>query len=123
MFTHMFLGSNDTERSKRFYDGVMSALGFEGGAHPRGWAYHSATQGLIVATPRDGGETAPSNGFTLGFAAPDRAAVDRFHAAGLANGGTCEGPPGIREESPGHMYGAYLRDPDGHKLCAFARAG
>ena len=55
---------------------------------------------------------------TLGFKAKSYAEVDAFHANGLAGGGTCEGAPGVRENSPGQMYGAYLRDPDGNKLSA-----
>ena len=53
-------------------------------------------------------------------AAPDKAAVDAFHAAGIANGGTDEGAPGNRAGAPGNPYGAYLRDPVGNKICAFA---
>lgn len=75
---------------------------------------------MIVAKPADGAPHTVSNGHTLGFKAQNIGSVDAFHAAGLANGGTDEGAPGIRENSPGRMYGAYLRDPDGNKICAFA---
>ena len=57
------------------------------------------------------------NGVTVAFEAPDRASVDRFHAAGLAQGGTDEGAPGLRPHYHPDYYGAYLRDPDGNKLC------
>ena len=50
--------------------------------------------------------------------------MDAWHAAGVANGGTtCEDPPGVREGGMGKMYLAYLRDPDGNKLCALHRMG
>jgi hypothetical protein len=59
---------------------------------------------------------------TIGFAAASSAAADAWHAAGLAAGGaTCEEPPGVREGSAGKLYLAYLRDPDGHKICALHR--
>ena len=64
------------------------------------------------------------NGSTVGFACSSPAQADAWHAAGVANGGTtCEDPPGVREGSIGKMYLAYLRDPDGNKLCALHRMG
>ena len=120
MFTHCFLGTNDTERSRKFYDPVMSTLGLQGAPLPIGTGYFGLEGGFIVATPANGEPHTVSNGHTLGFKAANHAAVDAFHAAGVANGGSCEGPPGIRPNSPGQMYGAYLRDPDGNKICAFA---
>jgi predicted lactoylglutathione lyase len=55
----------------------------------------------------------------VGFACSSQEQVDAWHAAGLAAGGSsCEDPPGVRG---GVMYLAYLRDPDGHKLCALYR--
>jgi len=120
MFTHSFLGTNDVPASRKFYDAVMATLGYTGAALPHGTAYASPTGALIVATPRDGEAHTVSNGHTLGFKAADAATVDAWHAAGLANGGADEGAPGVREQSPGKQYGAYLRDPDGNKICVFA---
>ncbi|MEZ5743275.1 MAG: VOC family protein [Sphingomonadaceae bacterium] len=120
MFTHSFLGTNDVERSRSFYNAVLGALGHNGVELPHGTAYPSENGSLIVASPANGEAHTVSNGHTLGFKAADYAAVDAFHAAGLANGGSCEGEPGIRPNSPGAQYGAYLRDPDGNKICAFA---
>jgi catechol 2,3-dioxygenase-like lactoylglutathione lyase family enzyme len=76
---------------------------------------------FMLGAPRDGQPACHGNGDTFGFSAPDAAAVDAWHKAGLANGGTDEGEPGPREVAGGR-YGAYLRDPDGHKLCAYAAA-
>ena len=72
----------------------------------------------VVLKPGNGLPSTYANGGTLGFAAPSRAAVREFHAAGVANGGKCEGAPGPRNFTP-TAYAAYLRDPDGNKVCAY----
>ncbi|HQS98378.1 MAG: glyoxalase [Novosphingobium sp. 17-62-19] len=121
MFTHTFLGTNDIDQSRTFYTAVMGALGHATAVPlPHGTAFPSANGALVVAKPANGEQHTVSNGHTLGFKATDSSVVDAFHAAGLANGGTCEGEPGVRVNSPGQQYGAYLRDPDGNKICAFA---
>lgn len=120
MFTHAFLGTNDIDASRTFYAAVMGTLGYQPVPLPHGTAFPSPHGALIVAKPANGEAQTVSNGHTLGFMAKDPATVDAWHAAGLANGGTCEGKPGVRENSPGKQYGAYLRDPDGNKICVFA---
>jgi catechol 2,3-dioxygenase-like lactoylglutathione lyase family enzyme len=120
MFSHSFLGTNDIERSRAFYDAVLAPLGFSGVSLPHGTVYPGDGVNLIVALPANGEAHTVSNGHTLGFKAQSYAEVDAFHANGIANGGTCEGAPGVRPNSPGQQYGAYLRDPDGNKICAFA---
>ncbi len=123
MFTHMFLGSNDVDRSRQFYGAALGALGINNvmpADQPR-CIFPGANSTLIIGAPSDGAPATSSNGFTVGFAAADSAAVDAFHAAGLANGGADEGAPGPRPQAPGNAYGAYLRDPDGHKICAFCQ--
>lgn len=121
MINHAFLGCNDIERARKFYDATMGALGYNKGIElPHGTAYPSEETSLIVAKPANGEAASVSNGATMGIKAKSYADVEAWHAAGLANGGTNEGDPGFRENSPGNMYGAYLRDPDGHKICAFA---
>ncbi len=123
MFTHMFVGSNDIDKSRKFYDAALGALGHANvmpGDAPR-LVYPSAAGSFIVGAPADGAPATQYNGFTAGFAAADAAAVDAFHAAGVAAGGTDDGAPGPRPNAPGKAYGAYLRDPDGHKVCAFCQ--
>ncbi|MBB3859286.1 catechol 2,3-dioxygenase-like lactoylglutathione lyase family enzyme [Novosphingobium hassiacum] len=121
MFSHSFLGTNDVDKSRAFYTSVMTALGHTTAVPlPHGTAFPSAAGALVVAKPANGEAHTVSNGHTLGFKASDSAAVDAWHAAGIANGGTSEGEPGVRVNSPGQQYGAYLRDPDGNKICAFA---
>ena len=121
MFTHAFLGSNDVERSRKFYDPLMEVLGYKNVAPPEaGRLIYAGPQGTFIVAPPYNGEAATvSNGHTLGFAAPDDETVAKWHEVGLANGGTDEGAPGPREAAPNNSHGAYLRDPDGNKICAF----
>ena len=120
MFTHSYLGTNDVSKSRQFYNSVMAVLGYEPVELPDRTIYASHDgNAFIIAKPLDGEAATVSNGHTLGFQAADYDAVDAWHSAGVANGGTDEGAPGFRAASPGNMYGAYLRDPDGNKICVF----
>jgi catechol 2,3-dioxygenase-like lactoylglutathione lyase family enzyme len=123
MFSHVMLGVNDLEASKKFYDAVLGTLGIAPGAANRNrYFYRSATGTFAISTPLNGEPACHGNGSTLGFTvqSPEQGAA--FHAAGLANGGTtCEDPPGFRDGAMGQMYLAYVRDPDGNKLCALHR--
>ena len=119
MINHVFLGTNDIEKSRRFYDATLGVLGHEGMELPHGTAYPSDESTLVVAKPANGEPACIANGLTLGLKAKSYEEVDSWHCAGLENGGSDEGAPGFRAQSPGNMYGAYLRDPDGHKICAF----
>jgi catechol 2,3-dioxygenase-like lactoylglutathione lyase family enzyme len=83
--------------------------------------YATETGKFLVMEPFDGGAASFANGGTISFAAASKEAVDSFHAAGLANGDRDEGAPGPRPNAPGNAYGAYLRDPVGNKICAFAQ--
>ncbi|WP_336971225.1 VOC family protein [Sphingobium aromaticiconvertens] len=119
IFTHACLGSNDLARARRFYDEVLAPLGIVnlGPFLNQGIGYGRHVPELLILRPFEG-EATPSNGATLSFQAPDRDAVDCFHAAGLAAGGRDAGLPGPRA-AVSHAYGAYLFDPDGNKICAY----
>jgi len=123
MYSHMMVGSNDLDRSKTFYDATFKAMGGnEGITDDKGRLIYMHNGGLfIVTSPIDGAPATAGNGCTVGFAmTPDQA--NSWHEAGVANGGTAiEDPPGVREGGFGKLYLAYLRDPDGNKLCALHR--
>lgn len=121
IFSHVRVGSTNPGASLAFYDATFAALGISGQhlADTHGMYGSPETGMFMVGPPADGEAATHANGGTIGFTAADPAAIDAWHAAGLANGGTCEGPPGLRDYGPDPMYGAYLRDPVGNKLCAF----
>jgi catechol 2,3-dioxygenase-like lactoylglutathione lyase family enzyme len=123
MFSHIMVGTNDLDRAKTFYDAVLGALGVPPGFVDRHRVFWRTPTGVFSASlPIDGAPATFGNGSTVGFACADSAQADAWHAAGVANGGTtCEDPPGVREGSGGKMYLAYLRDPDGNKLCGLVR--
>jgi len=120
MFSHVMVGSNDIDRSKKFYDAVFTAVGGKpGNVDAKGRIIYSHNGGLLlVSKPIDGKPATHANGGTIGFAMSGQEQANAWHAAGVANGGTAiEDPPGSR----GQLYLAYLRDPDGNKLCALHR--
>jgi catechol 2,3-dioxygenase-like lactoylglutathione lyase family enzyme len=124
MFSHIMLGANDVDASKKFYDATLGVLGVPAGfVDPKGRAFYRTKTGIFaLSKPIDGKPACNANGGTVGFAAADQAAVDAWHTAGLANGGTAvEDPPGIRENGAMKLYIAYLRDPAGNKICAMYR--
>ncbi len=123
MFSHVMVGSNDLERSRAFYDAVLGTLGIRPGYQDKNrFFYRSRGVLFSFSTPIDGKPATHANGGTIGFAAESPEAVDAFHAAGLAAGGTTlEDPPGYRDSDFGQFYLAYLRDPDGNKICALYR--
>jgi catechol 2,3-dioxygenase-like lactoylglutathione lyase family enzyme len=123
MFTHICVSAQNLGASKAFYDAALTPLGVAsiGQVNERTCVYASAGGKLLVMTPLDGNSATPANGGTIGFQAADVAAVDAFHAAGLAAGGSDAGEPGPRPKAPGNAYGAYLRDPVGNKVCAFCQ--
>ena len=123
MFSHVMLGVNDLEVSKKFYDAVLGALGLApGAANNNRYFYRSPTGTFAISTPINGEPACHGNGSTLGFIAQTTELAEAFHAAGLANGGTtCEEPPGFRDGPYSKLYLAYLRDPDGNKICALHR--
>lgn len=126
MYSHNMVGTNDVAKSKAFYDATFQAIGGkEGIQDDKGRLIYMHGGGLFLVTPPINGEPAtPANGGTIGFAMDSPAQADAWHAAGVAAGGTAiEDPPGVRAGGFGDLYLAYLRDPDGNKLCALHRMG
>lgn len=119
IFSHVFIGASDVEKSAAFYDAVLSTLAINNlGPFGNGWVlYGREKPAFIIARPGNG-EAPSGNGVTVGFAAASPEEVDAFHAAGLAAGGADEGQPGPRGHLPG-AYAAYLRDPAGNKITAY----
>jgi len=124
MFSHVMVGTNDLAKAKTFYDAVFKAIGGrEAITDPKGRLIYIHNGGTFLVTPPiDGQPATHANGGTIGFTAKDPAEADAWHAAGAAAGGTpIEDPPGWREGNGMKLYLAYLRDPDGNKLCAMCR--
>jgi catechol 2,3-dioxygenase-like lactoylglutathione lyase family enzyme len=124
MYSHMMVGSNDIARSKRFYDGLFGAIGGKPAVEDdKGRLIYARKGSLFMVTPPINGEPATyANGATIGFAVDNPEQADAWHKAGVETGGaSCEDPPGVRQGSFGKLYLAYLRDPDGNKLCALHR--
>jgi catechol 2,3-dioxygenase-like lactoylglutathione lyase family enzyme len=128
MLNHVMVGSNDIERSKRFYDAVLGTLGAgepmrneAGSGHTRLFYRHNGST-FCVSEPINGETATPANGGTIGFKCDSPEQVREFHDTAVAHGGTSiEDAPGPRDGNLGPMHLAYVRDPDGNKLCAIHR--
>lgn len=128
MFSHIMVGSNDIERSKRFYDAVLAVLGagepIRNAAptgHTRLFYRHDGSTFCVVEPINDEPATF-ANGGTIGFKCNSAEQVQAFHDVAIAHGGrSIEEPPGLRQGSLGPLHLAYVRDPDGNKLCALYR--
>lgn len=123
LFSHVFVGVSDFDRALAFYRPLMQVLRaperFCDLSRPwAGWQSEPGPRPLfLIGQPFDGGPHAVGNGQMTAFLAPDRATVDNAYRTALSFGGTDEGPPGLRPEYHAGYYGAYVRDPDGNKLC------
>lgn len=130
MFSHVMVGSSDIERAKQFYDAVLGVLGAgepirnqAKTGHMRLFYRHSGAT-FCLTEPINGEPATCANGGTIGFKCDSPEQVRAFHDTAVAHGGTSiEDPPGLREGSLGPLYLAYVRDPDGNKLCALFRPG
>ena len=123
MFTHVVVGSNDLAKSKKFYDALFGAIGGKPGMDMgTRLAYAHDGANFMVTTPINGEAATHANGGTIGFKMSGPEQAEPWHAAGVANGGTsCEDAPGPRDLGFAKLYLAYLRDPDGNKLCGLYR--
>ena len=124
MYSHNMVGSNDIAKAKTFYDATFKALGGkEAIQDDKGRLIYMHNNGIFIVTnPIDGQPASAGNGCTIGFAVDSPEQANAWHEAGMAAGGTAiEDPPGVREGGMGALYLAYLRDPDGNKLCVLKR--
>ena len=128
MFSHVMVGTSDIERSKRFYDAVLGVLG--AGEPIRNQAptghhrlfYRHEGQTFCVSEPINNEPATFANGGTIGFKCTSPEQLVAFHDTAVAHGGvSIENPPGLREGKMGALYLAYVRDPDGNKLCGLFR--
>lgn len=123
MFSHVFVGVDDFDRALAFYDPLMAVLGQEPRFcdRSRPWAGWQSSPGprplFLIGRPYDQLATQPGNGHMVAFLAESRAIVDAAFQVAIAHGGTAEGLPGLRPAYHEHYYGAYVRDPDGNKIC------
>jgi catechol 2,3-dioxygenase-like lactoylglutathione lyase family enzyme len=123
MISHTHVGITDFERALAFYSAVMKplhhALKFSDPKKPwAAWKPVAAERPLfLIGRPHDGKAATPGNGPMIALLAPSHKAVDDCYAAAMAQGGICEGAPGLRPQYHANYYGAYFRDPDGNKLC------
>ena len=133
MFTYICFGTNDLERSKRFYDAAMETLGLgrcntgdmEWDRIAAGWGTYAnggeSELALWVNKPFNDQAASVGNGTMVALGATTWKQVENFHAAAVAHGGTSEGPPGLRPQYNPDFYAAYVRDPDGNKLAVVCR--
>lgn len=124
MLGYVTIGSNDLPRARAFYSDLVAVIGgkklMDFGDDFTMYGVDFGAPGIAVVKPYNGEAASAGNGNMAAIVVKDRAQVDALHAKALALGGSCEGPPGLRgEEGPQAFYGAYFRDPDGNKLCAF----
>ncbi len=124
MIGYANVGTNDLARATAFYDALFATIGvarlmeFPTGAVAYGASW--TTPMIAVGPPHNGERATPGNGTMIALVMDERAKVDALHATALALGGTDEGAPGVRgDEGPQAFYGAYFRDLDGNKFCAF----
>ena len=126
MLVYVTVGSNDLAKSQAFYDPTLAPLGLirlvilpdEIGYGPPDPVPGARKCRFYALLPHNKEPATFGNGVTVALEAPNRAAVDAFHAAGMAAGGTDEGAPGLRSHFHPNFYAAYVRDPDGNKISA-----
>lgn len=125
MLFHTMVGSNDIERSKRFYNAVLGTLGAgeatlnkAGSGHTRLFYRNEGGTSFVVTEPINDEPATVGNGSTVAFSCNSPEQVRQFHDVAIAHGGTSiEDEPGPRETATGSIHLAYVRDPDGNKLC------
>jgi len=121
MIGYVTVGTNDLEKAAKFYDALFSELGAKRQMENErmiGWSAAEDQPLVLAIKPQDGNKATVGNGMMVSLAAPNAALVDKLHAKALSLGGADEGAPGDRGDG---FYGAYFRDLDGNKYCAFCQ--
>lgn len=124
MIGYVTLGSNDLPKARDFYSALLGVVGgkelMKFGEDFTMYGMAMGQPGIALTKPYNGETATPGNGQMVALVMKERAQVDALHAKAMELGGTCEGPAGLRgDEGPQAFYGAYFRDLDGNKLCAF----
>ncbi len=125
MISYITIGASDIDRAGNFYDAVLGALGSQRLWRQGDWIGYGPDQDhatVMICSPENGQPAKAGNGIMVGLKAETPEQVDAFHAAAMANGGSCEGQPGPRPAYGEGYYLAYVRDPDGNKLSAFLKS-
>lgn len=121
MISYITIGASDLDRAGAFYDAALGTLGSQRLWRQGDWIGYGpdphAT--VMICAPENGEPAKAGNGIMIGLKADAPQQVDAFHAAAMAHGGACAGPPGPRPTYGEGYYLAYVRDPDGNKLAAF----
>ncbi len=125
MIGYVTIGALDVDKSGKFYDALMGAIGNERKFTDGGWIGYGRKgedgHSVYVCPPFDGKPASAGNGSMIGFVANSKDQVQKAYEAALVNGGKDEGAPGPRPADSKDFYGAYLRDPTGNKICVFAK--
>ena len=119
MIGYVTLGTNDREKSAKFYDALCGELGVGRMMENEqfiAWGKQGAGAGIGITKPFDGNAATVGNGVMVALEAKDEAQVQRLYDIALANGGSDECAPGDRG---GGFYAGYFRDPDGNKKNPF----
>ena len=119
MIGYTCLGTNDLERAGKFYDALLGEIGMQRLKEAPifiSWSSTGGAPALMLIKPNDGNTASVGNGAMVAFGMDSHAAIDAFHAKAMTLGASDEGAPGLRGET---FYAAYIRDPDGHKICAY----
>jgi len=115
--SHVSLGTNDYPRARAFYDAVLATIGIRCVMDYReGAGYGRTFPEFWIQVPHDRRAAASGNGTHVCFNAASEEEVRAFHAKALELGARDEGQPGLRPEYTETYYGAFVRDPDGHKI-------
>lgn len=126
MIGYVTVGVSDMTRAQTFYDALTPELGAKRLMGDEKYTFYGTGMTapmLTLAMPYDGGAPSVGNGMMVALAATSRGQVDRVYAKAKELGAADEGAPGLRGPEAMGFYGAYFRDLDGNKFCAYTIGG